>query len=87
MFNLSTLFCWFCYIHAAATAASATKRPVYIMGILPYTCGVWDAGAVIELAADIALQTINNHPHVLTDYELKMVYEDGQCKVSLIIAK
>ena len=58
-----------------------TKSSVYIMGIIPYTGGIWNAGAATEIAIEIALELINKDERLLKGYELKIIYEDGRCAV------
>ncbi|XP_071835095.1 gamma-aminobutyric acid type B receptor subunit 1-like isoform X2 [Apostichopus japonicus] len=53
------------------------KVPLYIGGMFSMTGG-WDGSGCL-MAAELALEQINNRTDILPDYELKMVWGDTQC--------
>lgn len=54
------------------------KVPLYIGGMFSMTGG-WDGSGCL-MAAELALEQINNRTDILPDYELKMVWGDTQVR-------
>ncbi|ELU17592.1 hypothetical protein CAPTEDRAFT_42446, partial [Capitella teleta] len=53
------------------------KRDLYLAGLLPMT-GVWPGGQAMMVAADMALERINQRDDVLGDYRLNLMYGDSE---------
>ncbi|KAJ8044403.1 Gamma-aminobutyric acid type B receptor subunit 1 [Holothuria leucospilota] len=53
------------------------KIPLYIGGMMPISVG-WDGSGCL-VAAEYALEQINNRLDILPDYELIMLWNDTQC--------
>jgi gamma-aminobutyric acid type B receptor len=41
--------------------------------------GLWDASGILP-AAEMAVEDINNHPNILKDYELRMVWNNSKVR-------
>ena len=57
-------------------SSTGDRIPLYIGGYFPLGGG-WDGSGNI-VAAEMALDHINNNPNILEDYELLMVWNDTQ---------
>ncbi|XP_071835077.1 gamma-aminobutyric acid type B receptor subunit 1-like [Apostichopus japonicus] len=96
MFGLSIVVCWFCqilpvvgkndevYVNCSSPLCASSelkeKIPLYIGGIFSMS-GLWDGSGCL-VAAELALEQINNRSDILPDYELKMLWNDSQCDAS-----
>ena len=58
------------------TCISEEAKDVYIMGLLPMGGTAWPAGEALLLAANMALEHINNSTDVLNGYNLRLIVED-----------
>ncbi|KAJ8044401.1 Gamma-aminobutyric acid type B receptor subunit 1 [Holothuria leucospilota] len=59
---------------------SREKIPLYIGGMMAVTVG-WDGSGCL-IAAELALEHINNRNDILPEYDLKMYWNDTQCLAS-----
>ena len=57
---------------------SEEPKDVFIMGLLPMGGTGWPAGGALLLAANMALEHINNRTDVLNGYNLKLIVGDSQ---------
>lgn len=58
---------------------SLCKQAIYIGGFFPMQDGLWDASGILP-AAEMAVEDINNHPNILKDYELRMVWNNSKVR-------
>jgi ABC-type branched-subunit amino acid transport system substrate-binding protein len=56
-----------------------TLRDVWLVAIQPFTGGEWDAGISMRFGAEIMLEEINKHTTLLKGFNLKVLWQDGQC--------
>ncbi|CAK0828966.1 unnamed protein product, partial [Prorocentrum cordatum] len=56
---------------------------IWLTALLPFTGGEWDVGISARVGGEIMLDEINQHPHLLPGYELKVVWQDGMCDDSV----
>lgn len=68
---------------AGTSACVETVREVWLAAIQPFTGGVWDAGVSMRIGAEIMLEEINKHPMLLKGFELKVIWQDGQCSKNI----
>ena len=57
------------------TTVSASEKDLYILGLFPVS-GFWPAGKALVPAAQLVLELINKDPHILSGYQLKMLWDD-----------
>ncbi|XP_072048302.1 gamma-aminobutyric acid type B receptor subunit 2-like [Amphiura filiformis] len=58
-----------------------TKIPLYIGGLLPFSGG-WDASGLVP-GIDLALQQVNARDDLLSEYDLRIVWNDTKCSPGL----
>ncbi|XP_071835071.1 gamma-aminobutyric acid type B receptor subunit 1-like isoform X2 [Apostichopus japonicus] len=57
------------------------RIPIHIGGMFSISDRVWDGSGCL-VAAELALEQINNRSDILPDYELRMVWNDTECEKS-----
>ena len=65
--------CWFIFFALTLVGFARAAQDVWLIGILPFTGGDWDAGISNRFGAQIMLEEINKHTSLLPGYNLKVV--------------
>lgn len=73
-------------VHSASPPANST---IYLLSLLPYPDPdgrsalqpFWDEGPTLYLAAELAVELINNNPDILNGYTLELLQGDSGCNI------